>query len=218
METRTRTGMILGFAGLLLFLTGCAAPQPYSPPLAVPAPPPTEPSGGIAPQPYSPPVAPTPAPTAIANAAGPSAFEKLQSFLASKSFAATDAGNKVTEKITVERNGTEIVFHQVLGSVGDDGSVYVEIDWALSISLLLSAKIEKHEFADKTLKISLVSESGADVLPFSSVTRMKTRDGRSGTERNSGKSDKLGISFTTQKEASEFLLLYESFVAELKKG
>ncbi len=152
------------------------------------------------------------------HAAESTAFQKLQGFLASKSFSATDAGNKISEKISIEQKGSAIVFHQVLGSSGSEGSVDVEMDWTLTASLLLGAKKEKHEFSDATVKISLVSESGAEIFPFSSVTRMKTRDGRSATERDSGKSDKVGISFSSQKEASEFIVLYEAFITELKKG
>src|SRR5438874_467103 len=124
-----------------------------------------------------------------------SAFRELQAFLAAKIFTAKDAGNTVSERISVDRDGENLIFAQNLHSDGPEGAVEVALKWRVPIPLFLGAKTEKQEFFDKTVKISFVSESRAEVFPFEGTTTMRTRDGQSASEPKSGKADNFGISF-----------------------
>jgi hypothetical protein len=146
-----------------------------------------------------------------------SAFQKFQAFLASKTSSALDAGNTVSERITVERKNGNIIFHQTVCSESPEGTVEVPMKWSLTIPLFLAAKVEKHEFFDKTVQISFVSEDGAQIFPYEGTTIMRTKDGHSTSETKSGKADKFGISFKSQKEADDFMSLYKNLIEELKK-
>ena len=146
-----------------------------------------------------------------------SAFQKFQVFLASKTFSAVDAGNTVSERITVERKEGNIIFNQTVRSEGPEGIVEVAMKWSLPIQLFLAAMIEKHEFFDKIMQISLVSKNGAQIFPYEGTTVMRTKDGRSTSETKSGMADKFGISFRGQKEAEDFMSLYKNLTEELRK-
>ena len=89
--------------------------------------------------------------------------------------------------------------------------------WSLPIQLFLAAMIEKHEFFDKIMQISLVSKNGAQIFPYEGTTVMRTKDGRSTSETKSGMADKFGISFRGQKEAEDFMSLYKNLTEELRK-
>lgn len=150
------------------------------------------------------------------HAENTTAFSKFQALLSEKTFETKDAGNLVSERITVEKNNGKILFNQTISSSGRQGSVEVRMTWPLDIPLFLSAKIEKHEFYDKTVKISFVSESGAEIFPYNGTTTFRTTDGRTASENQSGKAERFGISFNNQKEVEEFLALYNDLIRDLK--
>jgi hypothetical protein len=145
------------------------------------------------------------------------AFAEFKHFLENKDYRAFDGSNTLTEKINIIRSKTLMVIDQTLSSESKDGIVVVDMQWRLTIPLLLAAKPETHEVNFKNARIDFVSAGGSRIFPYSSITTYMTNDGRSASDNKSDKAEKFGFNFMNNKEADDFLVLYKHVTEELTK-
>jgi hypothetical protein len=153
--------------------------------------------------------------TPLAWAEEDSAFHKFQAFLEGRTFNARD--HTTSEKVTVAKEGDSVRFRQTLVSEGTLGSATAQLTWIVAVSDLLAAHVERQDFANGTLKISVASDLPAGAFRFEGATSfMEAAGGRSKSKPNSGRALRFGILFNDSKEADEFLALYAGFIEDLK--